>query len=65
MNKVMHYAEQEGFDGFAMINLYPRRATKPCNLNDFIQEIHQKNHNKINALVLRIENPVILLAFGG
>ena len=65
MKKVMHYAEQEKFDGFAMINLYPKRATKPCNLKDFNQEIHQKNLKKIEALVSRIQNPVILLAFGG
>jgi len=64
MNKVMHYANQEGFDGFAMINLYPRRATKPANLGEFNKEIHEKNLQKIEALVSKFENPVILLAFG-
>lgn len=65
MKKVMHYAEQEGFDGFAMINLYPQRATKPYNLKEFNPEIHKKNLEKIETLISRIENPIILLAFGG
>lgn len=42
MRKVMHYAEQENFDGFTMINLYPQRATKPENLKSFDKELHQK-----------------------
>lgn len=37
MRRVMHYAEQENFDGFAMINLYPQRATKPENLKKIQQ----------------------------
>lgn len=65
MKKVMHYAEQEGFDGFAMINLYPQRAIKPYNLKEFNPEIHKKNLEKIETLISRIENPIILLAFGG
>jgi len=65
MKKVMHYAEQEGFDGFAMINLYPRRAIKPYNLREFNQKIHKKNLEKIDSLFLQIDNPIILLAFGG
>ena len=48
MKKVMHYAEQEGFDGFAMINLYPRRATKPVNLGEFNKEIHARNSHVTN-----------------
>lgn len=65
MCRVMHYAEQENFDGFAMINLYPQRAKKPRNLRIFNNELHQKNLSKIKNLVASIENPVILLAFGG
>ncbi|MEE1211187.1 MAG: DUF1643 domain-containing protein [Treponema sp.] len=65
MCRVMHYAEQENFDGFAMINLYPQRATQPQNLKIYNNELHQKNLSKIKTLVASIENPVILLAFGG
>ena len=65
MKKVMHYAEQENFDGFAMINLYPQRATKPYNLKEFNQEIHKKNLSKIKTLISGMNKPVILLAFGG
>ncbi len=64
MTRVMQFAEQEGFDSFAMINLYPQRATNPKNVKSFDDEIHKKNLEKIEALVKRIDNPVILLAFG-
>lgn len=69
MDNVMYFAEKGDckgkFDGFAMINLYPQRATNPKNVKSFDDEIHKKNLEKIEALVKRIDNPVILLAFGG
>ena len=35
------------------------------NLKEFNPEIHKKNLEKIETLISRIENPIILLAFGG
>ena len=65
MKKVMHYAEQESFDSFAMVNVYPQRATNPEDLKNFNEELHRKNLTKIEAVVSQIEKPVVLLAFGG
>ena len=65
MIKVMRFAEYNGFDGFAMMNLYPQRSTDPnqlhksCDLN-----IHQKNIKVINDTFFESINPTVLLAFG-
>lgn len=65
MRKVIGFAERNGFDGFAMINLYPLRSTNPCALpRDINIELHRKNLQVIKEIIGNKPNPVILLSFG-
>ena len=44
MQKVLGFAERNGFDGFAMMNLYPLRSTNPYALPKVMDEgLHQRN----------------------
>lgn len=65
MNKVIGFVNRNGFDGFAMMNLYPLRSTDPNALPHCIDiELHQKNLQKIEEIIGNNKNPVVLLAFG-
>ena len=65
MRKIIRFAEINGFDGFAMMNLYPLRSTDPYSLSHNIDfELHQKNLQKIKEIIGNNKNPVVLLAFG-
>jgi len=65
MQKVIGFAERNGFDGFAMMNLYPLRSTNPNALPKAIdEELHQKNLVEINEVMGNKSNPVVLFAFG-
>ena len=65
MRKVIGFAKRNGFDGFAMMNLYPLRSTKPFNLPKVINEkIHQRNLAEIKKVIGNGNNPIVLLAFG-
>lgn len=65
ISRVMGFAEDNGFDGFAMINLYPQRSTRPYNLHrELCVEMHKNNLSTIKELFCDVKSPTILLAFG-
>lgn len=65
IGRVMGFAEANGFDGFAMINLYPQRSTRPYNLHhELCIEMHKNNLSVIKELFSDVYSPTILLAFG-
>lgn len=65
MQKVLGFAERNGFDGFAMMNLYPLRSTNPRALPKVMDgELHQRNLAEIKEMMNNSRNPVVLLAFG-
>lgn len=65
MRKVVKFAKTNGFDGFAMMNLYPLRSTNPNALPKIMSEdLHQKNLAMIKKVIGKKDNPVILLAYG-
>lgn len=64
MRKVMWFAEKNWYDGFAMINVIPQRATNPNNINSNPDKwLFKKNYEVIENLMESIPNPAILLAF--
>ena len=63
--RVMGFADKNGYDGFAMINLYPQRSTRPYNLHrELCVEMYEKNLSVIKELFNNVQSPTILLAFG-
>ena len=65
IGRVMRFAEDNGFDGFAMINLYPQRSTRPYNLHrELCVEMHRNNLLAIEELFYDVQSPTVLLAFG-
>ncbi len=65
MQKVLGFAERNGFDGFAMMNLYPLRSTNPRALPKVMdEELHQRNLAEIKNVMSNSRSPVVLLAFG-
>ena len=65
MRKVIRFAELNGFDGFAMMNLYPLRSTNPYALPKNIdKELHHQNLEKIKRIICSDEKPIVLLSFG-
>ena len=65
MQKVLGFVERNGFDGFAMMNLYPLRSTNPYALSKVMdEELHQRNLAEIKKVMSNSRNPVVLLAFG-
>lgn len=65
IGRVMGFAEENGFDGFAMINLYPQRSIRPYNLHqELCIEMHNNNLSAIKELFCDVYSPTILLAFG-
>lgn len=65
MRRVVGFVDNNGFDGFAMMNLYPLRSTDPNALPRNIDfELHKKNLQKIKDIIGSNKNPNVLLAFG-
>ena len=65
MRKVMGFAERNGFDGFAMLNLYPQRTTDPRGLHERRDDnLHRRNLSLISELFSGLHRPVVLLAYG-
>lgn len=65
IRRVMGFAENNGYDSFAMINIYPQRCTRPQNLHkELCVDMHLKNISAIKELFGNIQSPTILLAFG-
>ena len=64
MNLFCAILENNGYDGFIMLNLYPLIATNPDELADFDEKIHAKNLAKIKAVLAEYKNSDILLCYG-
>ena len=46
MNNICSILANNGYDGYAMINLYPLISTNPDELKDFDEKIHKTNLEK-------------------
>ena len=64
MNLLCAILENNGYDGFIMLNLYPLIVTNPDELADFDEKIHAKNLAKIKAVLAEYKNSDILLCYG-
>lgn len=64
MNLLCAILENNGYDGFIMLNLYPLIVTNPDELADFDEKIHAKNLAKIKAVLAECKNSDILLCYG-
>ena len=63
--KVMRFAENNDFDGFIMLNIYPQRSTDPTRLDSTLNpELHRENLEQIRLAVGNLNRPTILCAFG-
>lgn len=65
MRFVLGIAKFNGYNGFAMINLYPLRSTNPDNLPiEVDDDIVKENFSQINSLLERYPFADVLLAYG-
>lgn len=66
IKRVMGFAENNGYSSFVMFNLYPYRATNSNHLpTDADVKIIKKNVDIIYEILKEVDNPHILLAWGG
>jgi len=66
IRRVETYAEKNGYDSIAMINLYPLRSTDPKMLPDIKDDlIYEKNLSIIKEVINLFSDAKILLAMGG
>jgi len=64
VTNVARFAENNGYDGWLMFNLYPQRATNPDKMHKHFQKkIHQKNIAVIESLVQHY-SPDVWCAWG-
>lgn len=64
--KVEKVANDHGFDGFVMANLYPLRSTDPNGLPTTADpDLSQNNVKQIRALARAEQNPIFWAAWGG
>lgn len=65
IRRIMGFAEREGFDGFAMLNVYPQQCTNPDSLHHTCnQMLHKQNMTTIVDIIRQHQEPTILVAFG-
>lgn len=65
MKRLEGFARINGFDGFAMINLYPQRSTNPDYLDkDFDVVRHNRNLEEIGNVIEELQCNTILAAWG-
>ena len=64
INNLCSILQNNGYDGFVMLNLYLLIATNPDELADFDEKIHAKNLAKIKAVLAELKNSDILLCYG-
>ena len=65
MTRVLKFAENNGFDGYVMLNLYPQRSTSPDNMDKKVNEdFYQKNLLYIEDFLSKEDTPVVLLCYG-
>lgn len=65
VTRVEKVAQQCGFDGFVMLNLYPVRDTKPQNLPPKADPVaYKRNLEEVEKVVAQYANPTIWAAWG-
>ncbi|NMA24004.1 MAG: DUF1643 domain-containing protein, partial [Spirochaetales bacterium] len=65
ISKIIGFATRNNFDGFIMLNLYPKRATSPDNLDvKMNSNIHAENIDAIFNSLKDINEISILAAWG-
>ena len=65
MQSVMRIAEHNGYDGFAMLNLYPLRSTSPDLLPSTADEaLHRQNMEMLERILANYPTADVVLAFG-
>ena len=65
VDRAMYIAEQNGYDGLLIINLYPQRTTDPTKLHQNAEEdLNRQNIETITDLVNRVTYPTVLLSYG-
>ena len=65
VTRVEKVAQQCGFDGFVMLNLYPVRATKPQDLPSKADPVaYERNLETIEKVVAQYANPTLWAAWG-
>ena len=64
MNNLCSILQNNGYDGFVMLNLYPLIATNPNDFANFDEKIHKSNLEKIKAILAEYKNSDILLCYG-
>ena len=65
VTRVEKVAQQSGFDGFVMLNLYPVRAVKPQDLPSTANVVaYERNLEEIEKLVAQYPNPTLWAAWG-
>ena len=62
---VIYKAEQNGFNGWIMLNICPQRATNPNDLDEKLnQKINKENLKYIEKIFDKYPNPTIWAAWG-
>lgn len=65
VTRVEKVAQQSGFDGFVMLNLYPVRATDPKDLSPKADpEAYKRNLEEIEKVVAQYPSPTLWAAWG-
>jgi hypothetical protein len=65
LKSVERIAQNNGFDSWIMLNIYPQRATNPNGIHKELDLIiHEKNLRFINQLLSEYESPIIWAAWG-
>jgi len=65
VTRVEKVAQQSGFDGFVMLNLYPVRCTDPDDLSSNADaEAYERNLEEIEKVVAQYPTPTIWAAWG-
>ena len=65
LKKVIKFAEQNNYDGFVMLNLYPKRATLPKDLPEIDSEkLVAENIKQISSILEEYKGADILASWG-
>lgn len=65
LTKVRRLAQENGFDGWLMLNVYPQRATNPNHIHNQIDiNIHQENLTEIGNLINDLPTAHLWAAWG-
>lgn len=65
VRKVMGFAEQNGFDSFIMLNVYPQRSTDFCGVPQIRNEdLHQKHLLEVKTFLSEYKELHVLVSFG-